>query len=131
MRTARPFAGASGERLARLAGVGPEVLRDRFRLVNLLRYWPGPEPGGKGSAFPMGEAREAARRLGLADGSLLCGRRVAAAFGLARAPYLEWVSIGARRVAVIPHPSGVCRWWNEPSNLRAARRFLEEAARAG
>lgn len=128
MRTSRPFAGRSGERLAELAGTSLEALRDRYRLVNLLGYWPGPNASGKGSAFPMQEARPAAATLRLASGSLLCGRRVAAAFGLARAPYLEWLSVDGRQVAVIPHPSGVCRWWNDPENVARARAFLREAA---
>lgn len=139
MRTSRPFAGRSGERLADLAGVPLEQLRSRFRLVNLLAYWPGPSASGKGSAFPLAEARSRAGETPLPPGSLLCGRRVAQAFGLGRAPFLEWVEGDARggrtngagrptaRVAVIPHPSGVCRWWNDPENVDAARRFLREA----
>lgn len=31
---------------------------------------------------------------------------------------------------VIPHPSGVNRWWNDPKNRRAAWRFAEKMARA-
>lgn len=130
MRTARPFAGRSGDRLADLLGAASlRDLRDRYRLVNLLGYWPGPSPSGKGSAFPLDEARRAAETLPLADGSLLCGRRVAQAYGLARVPFLEWIDARGRRVAVIPHPSGVSRWWNDPENVRRARIFLE-AARA-
>ena len=126
MRTSRPFAGRSGERLAELAGTSLESIRDRFRLVNLLGHWPGPDASGKGSAFPMEQARPAAATLRLPGGSLLCGRRVAAAFGLANAPYFAWRDVDGRRVAVIPHPSGVSRWWNDPANVDAARSFLRE-----
>jgi uracil-DNA glycosylase len=128
MRTSRPFAGRSGERLAELSGLASlEALRDRFRLVNLLGHWPGPDASGKGSAFPMQEARSAAATLRLPSGSLLCGRRVAAAFGLAAAPYFAWCDVDGRRVAVIPHPSGVSRWWNDPENVARARAFLRAA----
>lgn len=33
----------------------------------------------------------------------------------------------AVRVAVVPHPSGINRWWNDPANVEAARSFLREA----
>lgn len=132
MRTSRPFAGASGIRLAQLAGVSLDDLRARYRLVNLLGYWPGPEPSGKGSRFPIDEARDRAATIRLAPGSLLCGRRVARAFGLGSVTFFEWTATGgaATPVAVIPHPSGISRWWNEPSHVDEAREFLREAVRA-
>lgn len=127
MRTSRPFAGRSGERLAELAGVSLDVLRDRYRLVNLLRHWPGPNPHGKGSAWEPGLARDRAAAIRLAPGSILCGRRVAQAFGLPRVAFFE---PDERGVVVIPHPSGISRWWNDPQNVDEARRFLEGAVRA-
>jgi hypothetical protein len=127
MRTSRPFAGASGIRLAQLAGVSLDELRARYRLVNVLRHWPGPNPCGKGSAFPLSDARPRAGAIRLPPGSLLCGRRVARAFGRAGLAFFEWDDCG---VAVIPHPSGISRWWNEPSHVDEARRFLEGALRA-
>ena len=129
MRTSRPFAGRSGDRLAELFGYESRAaLADSWRLVNLLGYWPGPETTGNGSAFPAAEARAAAARIRLADGSLLCGRRVAAAFGLVNAPYFAWRDVDGRRVAVVPHPSGVSRWWNDPENVARAREFLAALA---
>lgn len=32
---------------------------------------------------------------------------------------------------VLPHPSGVNRWWNDPANLEAARAFLLRALEGG
>lgn len=37
-----------------------------------------------------------------------------------------FVEVCNLRVAVVPHPSGVNRWWNEPANVEAAGRFLRE-----
>lgn len=125
---ARPFTGPTGRRLAELAALAE--LRDGFDAVNLLDRWPG-RAGRKGSAFPLALARPAAeallprlrrRRV------ILVGRRVAAAFWLARLPYLTWAHEHGVALAVLPHPSGVCRWWNEPENVAAASAFLREAA---
>lgn len=126
---APPFAGRTGARLAELAGI--DRLRDGFDVVNLLDRWPGPS-GAKGSLFPLARAREAAVLLAprlRRRHVVLAGRRVAAAFWLARLPYLAWETVGGADVAVLPHPSGVCRWWNEPENVAAASAFLRGLAR--
>lgn len=119
---ARPFTGRTGDRLAELAGL--ERLRDGFDAVNLLDRWPGPA-GPKGSAFPLALARPAAEALRpriRRRRVILVGRRVASAFRLASLPYLTWEG----QVAVLPHPSGVCRWWNEPENVELAAEFLRD-----
>jgi uracil-DNA glycosylase len=121
---ARALDGRSGERLARLLGVGLDQLLERFETANLLERWPGPA-GRKGAAFPARMAREAAERVRLRGSVLLAGRRVAAAFRLS-APYFEWATLRGARVAVIPHPSGVNRWWNDPANRERAAAFLRE-----
>jgi len=101
--------------------------------TNLLREWPG--PSGKGSAFPLMPAREAAdrllRRTLKSRPLVLLGTRVAGAFRLRRQDYelLEWLELRGRRVAVFPHPSGVNHWWNEPDNREAARIFLAALCR--
>lgn len=117
------FEGPSGARLERLAGLQPGELPARARLVNLLGAWPG--RAGKGCRFPAGQAREAARRLRLrTDVILLAGRGVAAAFGEGGRKYFEWFRLRRRWAAVVPHPSGVSHWWNDPSNRRRAARFM-------
>lgn len=121
------FSGYAGRRLAALAGVAE--LSDAFDAVNILDEWPGPQ--GKGSAFPDALAARAAMRLrGLLEGRLVivAGRRAARALGL-RAGYLEPVDAGWCAAAVLPHPSGVNRWWNDPANRRRASAFLAAAAR--
>jgi hypothetical protein len=98
------------------------ALTERY---NVLRRWPG--KNGKGDHFPMRLAKTNARRLALGFVGrrvILLGRSVAKAFGL-NVGYLKWVNIGFD-VAVVPHPSGVNRWWNEARNKAAARRFMED-----
>jgi uracil-DNA glycosylase len=113
-------------RLAGVCGMGRKEymgLTDRY---NVLRRWPGKK--GKGDHFPMRLARRSARRLALGFSGrrvILLGRSVAKAFGL-NVGYLKWVNIGFD-VAVVPHPSGINRWWNEARNKAAARRFMEDA----
>lgn len=122
-----PFSGRSGRRLADLAGVKHDELREVFALVNLLDRWPG--KNGRGDAFPMGEARAAAARLDLSkhDVVVLVGKSVARAFGIGEAEYFA-ERVGG--VFVVPHPSGVNRWWNDAANEERARRFMEELKHA-
>lgn len=54
---------------------------------------------------------------------ILLGRQVAEAFGVDYRPCrATW--IGNLRVLVIPHPSGLNRWWNGKGNRAKVRRFL-------
>lgn len=107
-------------------------LAKQVRARNLLDYWPGRDrwKSERGTRFPAAEAREAAARLmkrpGPCDVLLLAGRRVALAFG-ADPVYFREVrppAIG-RQTFVVPHPSGLNRWWNDPLNRDRARAFLE------
>jgi hypothetical protein len=95
--------------------------------MNLLPVFPG--RAAKGDAFPMWKARIAARRTKLRGRTVLVGRSVASAFGLRRIPFLVWFRLGAATVSVIPHPSGVCRWWNDPRNVSRAEEFLRPLAK--
>jgi hypothetical protein len=100
--------------------------------VNLLDRHPG--SAGKGARFPIGPARSSARRLleAVPEASfVLVGARVASAFGIPRFEYdwLEFFELRGRSFAVVPHPSGIVRWWNDPGNRRAAELFADEVAR--
>lgn len=112
------------------------------RHVNLLPFWPGYDR--RGSAFPMREARAQARETILEiasateppDAVLLAGRRVSAAFEFhvhhRGADYFDEVEVNLPcPVFLVPHPSGVNRWWNEPENRRRARDFLVSLALEG
>ena len=100
----------------------------RLRRVNLLDSWPGPQ--GKGSAFPLQTARAAAGRLWAAEPLsvrfLILSLRASFAFRMpVNGPRAEWFGFNGRQVAVIPHPSGIVRWWNDPENREKARTFME------
>lgn len=119
-----PFSGRSGARLEELLG---RPLRERFVVVNVLGRWPGRQGSEKGSAFPTATR-----------GGVLLGQAFAAALGVhwTSQRYLRWEWLrdhdgmfGVETYAVLPHPSGVNLWWNDPANVERARRFLREAAR--
>lgn len=139
-----PLQGQPERRLARLAGLSPSELWSAFDRVDLIGWCPGPK-GRKschfwssgyrkhrcdGHRFPMRDARLAAGRLvrfgGLERYSMvvLCGRLVAAAFGL-KLQSVPWAEEAAGvRYLVLPHPSGASHFWNdEVSWHRAAGTF--------
>lgn len=120
---------------------GPESRSERFLAdlglpgdvprINLCRR--AADPAG----LPDARLARAARRLrpDLAgyDLILLAGRRVARAFGLPDSwPFLRWYWIGSEKgykheagAAIVPHPSSLNRWWNDPRHRQDARRFLD------
>lgn len=118
----RPFSGRSGDRLRDLLGA---PLEDVFRVRNLLDTWPGPG-NGKGSGWDADAARE--RALEVFDEiergvpTVFVGRRVARAFGHPY-DYLDVVGV-AYPMVVVPHPSGVNRWWNDAANEARAKALL-------
>lgn len=122
----KPFHGASGTYLAKLAGLSGVIqLSYEFRLRNILQRWPGiGNAGEKGSRFPIAKAKRVARKIPLEGIVILAGRRVAKAFGLDHAPYFTFFERGEAIVAVIPHPSGANRFWNDPENRVIAAKFL-------
>lgn len=105
---------------------------ERTRHVNVLEEWPG--AGRKGSKFPLTDARHAAAALldELADDPprvvLLAGARVAHSFNL-RPGRWSYFSTAMRspetEFVVVPHPSGVNRWWNQRLNAASAAAYLE------
>lgn len=126
-----PLSGRCGARLAALCGLTLDEFLDRFHRVNLIERFPGKQ--AKGDAFPIDEARRGAIRL-LTEGWLdhrwrvvLLGGNVVRTFGLAAdlEKPLAFYTLGFAHggAAYCPHPSGVNRWWNDPANERAARKF--------
>jgi hypothetical protein len=55
---------------------------------------------------------------------VLLGRAVATAAGLPEASPLLWTDYCGGRVAMLPHPSGLNRWYNDPANMRMAESFM-------
>ena len=134
-----PFAGPTGRRLARFCGLETvEQLRERAVLMNLWGRYPGKAKSVQGDAFPESERakRAAARRRAALAASgcevlVCCGRRVASCFGVGDAPFLEWREVPLARgknarVVVVPHPSGVSRWWQDPDACGRASALLAE-----
>lgn len=114
-------------RLAALLGVSVDEYLNVFDRANVLDYWPG--RGTKGDLFPLAEARVAAElmKAKLKDRDVIfLGKKVAEAFRFGF-DYLEWVCFCGGRAAVLPHPSGIVRWWNSPQNVRLAESFLKSA----
>lgn len=116
-------------------GLTHDALLERHDHVNLLNKFPGKGDSShpKGDAFPMAKARIAAKRLRprLAGRHvILVGDNVRAAFGFKRLgwfkPQVVELRRGSTKIVVVPHTSGVCRWWNDRSNMDEARRFFGE-----
>jgi len=129
-----PLSGSSGRRLSETLG---SPLEESFELRNLLEHWPG--SGGRGSRFDRPAAVLAAISLVTTEHPerVVClGYRAAGAFLLSRTDVeaLGWRSLTvaghAFELAVVPHPSGVNRWWNEEGNRLAAAEFLRATAAA-
>lgn len=123
----------SGARLAAVLGVPHRLLGELFDVKNLLEH-------ARAGPFPLSEARAAARLI-LETGPpkiVMCGRNVCRAFGF---PDLEWcrwtpeyvyatqdsLLVRCVELSVIPHPSGLNRFYNHESNRLLVRRFLREA----
>lgn len=129
-----PFIGGrNGRFLAELAGVDEKVLADLFVFRNVLDYYPGPNGDGKGDAFPMDEARARARELMddwcWGDTVLFAGHGVAQAFGTPRRyPYFKWHEpVHGVQCVVVPHPSGLNRFWNNHALVARASHFWKAA----
>lgn len=118
-RPALSLTGSSGRNLVAIAGwEWPCYLRHTER-TNLF-FDPQPRWDAKAAAA---RAHEIALKL---EGRtiILCGQKVAAAFGMADEPLFEWLVVDWANVAKIPHPSGSCRLWNDPAVRAEARLFL-------
>lgn len=128
-----PLSSKVGVMLCDLAGLDRtyDALTAQFDCKNLLEYWPG--ANGKGSAFPMDEAYQAAwARLDEWRGRVivLLGARLRKVFYDGEQPkfyeWIEWEESSAMIVA-IPHPSGLTRNYNDPAERERAGRVLKEA----
>jgi uracil-DNA glycosylase len=128
-----PFVGRSGKFLAALMGLTHEEMLEQHDFINILNAWPG--AGSGGDLFPIDEAkRKACELLPSLNGRLVVflGSNVARAFELNKFSFFEFyqllaLSQGSTTVAsaaVVPHPSGINRWYNDHNNRETASRFL-------
>ena len=114
---------SSGGRLLRVIGWGRNEYLRRFDRSNLFRSH---QP--KWSADSARDSADALVESVLEGGGLvdfvLLGARVSAAFQ--REDFDPMVSLGfwGGTATVVPHPSGLNRWYNEPVNRAAVRRLF-------
>ncbi|MDE2096153.1 MAG: hypothetical protein KGL39_02835 [Patescibacteria group bacterium] len=113
--------GAVGRRLAWLMGVQfPRPFINQFNRQNLNARWNG--KNGKGDSFDAVEGCTAALKMMdemRGKKVVLLGLAVAKCFGVVG----EWLATAEHsgvNFLVLPHPSGINRWWNEGGNERAA-----------
>ena len=120
-----PLLGKVGEKIAAMAGLSADQYLTTFNRINILSHYPG--KSGKGDAFPITRARHQARKIRLPRETIFIGKQAAAAFGF-NVPFLTWLYIdGRRRVAILPHPSGINSWYNNPSNQKKCNTFVHLA----
>lgn len=141
----------TADKLMDLTGTTPQEYLELFDRYNLLSKYPGKK--GRGDLWLASEAKYAAGALLplLHERQVvMLGRNVANAFGIQNGyPYLVWnkmdfygipryitsappLELGpdlyTMTVMVLPHPSGVNRWYNDPVNEAAARTAMHKLA---
>lgn len=130
----KPLTGRPGRRLAGMASMTPMEFYLSAVRANLLSYYHGGD--GRGDVFPMSMAMASALRLAVQlNGRVVVflGKKVAKAFGRS-GRWFHWEEgsfpIGDPpvrfRYAIVPHPSGRNRFWNNPENTQEACRFMSE-----
>ena len=121
--------------MAKLLGTTQDRMLAGHDFANVLGRWPGRGIGG--DKFPMLEATVRAKAMWpLLEGRVvvLLGHNVARAFGQRKFAYFEnYVvmrpenpsSVLVPLMAVVPHPSGINRYWNTQENRDLAQKFLQ------
>lgn len=92
--------------------------------INLLDYWPGQITSASQSVMKAtwDDLRPQTREYATV---ILFGRLVAKAANIPdNAPCFISMRLGEQRVAVVPHPSGLNRVWNDPNVVVQARVFF-------
>lgn len=129
--------GACGRKLAELSGLTFKTWLKKTERLNLLQKFPGKNK--KGDKFPPALAKRAALDV-VFSGRLNFRKVVLLGNGVAKAmlggklepfvwfPVLVDSSIYFQ-AALVPHPSGINRFWNSPQNAAKGRAFLSEAFR--
>lgn len=126
-KAADPLSGASGNRVRRLMG----LTLGQYQSIPRANLFDEPRPVWNAD-LASALAERMCLRSELHDRRvILWGRRVAISFGLGDTPFLQWTRCELVHQSkldsdftVIPHPSGLNRWWNDEGNLRQAHEFL-------
>ena len=103
---------ASGWRLCAILGMSFGEYLSAFNRVNLCS-----------GRWSIRAARAEARVIAASpdhDAVVLLGAKVCAAFGVQFKPFQR-----TGRYAVLPHPSGRCRLWNDKASVVRARRLIK------
>lgn len=109
--------GCSGHRLCRLVlGMTRRAYLDSFERVNLCE--------GRWSMYEASKRMQEYRTHGAAI--ILLGAKVSAAFEIT--PYQPFTLHDGGKTLVLPHPSGLCRLWNEPRAFERARGLVARVA---
>jgi uracil-DNA glycosylase len=127
---AKPFVGRSGKTVAKLLGVDYDAMFGQHTFVNVVDEFQG-KIGKKGDVFEPSKVDAMAKIAEPASftcGIVLCGKAVARAFGLKKQPYLDWFRLHGKPAMVLPHPSGINMWWNDPKNKTSAQKRLRAFA---
>jgi len=105
---------AAGNRLREILGLTDAKYVKRFDRINLVR----------GHRWSIKLAREEANRLLAERGGpmVLLGAKVASAFGLDFTPF----TVARGQLYLLPHPSGLCRVWNDSTAVPRTRSLLGE-----
>lgn len=128
----RPLEGRIGRRLAACAGISFDEYLERFERVNLLDV--RQDTKEKGFEFDRWTATKRALEiiptLKGPRNVVLLGKRVADCFGVVKDWFEPHYLVGNFDayaypiLYVVPHPSGVNRWWNDPAHLEQMRTFM-------
>lgn len=116
-----PFSGPSGERLTKALG---HDWRFAMQGVNLfpirVQAWKKTIARKRGQQLRESFAKDKQYWV-----VLLAGRKVADSFGFAKdEPFFQRLVRRHVRYYIIPHPSGLSRWWNDPKNVKRFETFL-------
>jgi uracil-DNA glycosylase len=117
--------GSTGQRLAQMMGITPEAFAENFIRMNVSAHY---EPDGFEAAYHRIEMDNI---LPLLEGRrvVLLGPQVAEAFAIPRDQYswAEWFDHPTAHIlmAVIPHPSGLNRLYNNPEIHNMISTFLD------
>jgi uracil-DNA glycosylase len=120
-----PLAGGKvGKRMQKLLRV-PQSMWIKFDRVNLNQGFLG--KCGRGDKFDRQEGRETAAKLLQGDWThyVLLGGHVARCFGFLYCPLSIYEKNG-KRFFICPHPSGLNKWWNNPSLVKKTSTRLRD-----
>lgn len=104
---------AAGGRLCSILGISPRTYLRRYRRANLLHEGKWSRVAARAAACDL-LVKDPARRI------VLLGSKVCEAFRVPFVPFRVH-NIFPFPMLVLPHPSGLCRIWNDPSSVTRAR----------